>query len=85
MLTTSSSGAARKGFRFLVCSQEIAWEIAAVPSDQRIGSCQTMGCLLTFAVALGALTDDPWSVVYDEGFQLENVAAWTSPFTSSGV
>jgi hypothetical protein len=42
-----------------------------------------MGCLLTLALALGVLADDPWCVLYDAGFQVDNVAAWTSPLTSS--
>ena len=42
-----------------------------------------MGCFLTLALALGVLADDPWCVLYDAGFQVDNVAAWTSPLTSS--
>jgi len=42
-----------------------------------------MGCPLTIALAFDAPADDSWCVLYDAGFQLDNVAAWTSPLTSS--
>ncbi|NUQ63866.1 MAG: exo-alpha-sialidase [Pirellulales bacterium] len=40
-------------------------------------------CFLSAAFIIGAAADDSWRSFYEQGFRLDQVAAWTSPLTSS--